>query len=133
MTPMDFLLQSIGSNPLFMHFKTGFYQSDAILHFLNIIQWHAEGSNKLLTWIKSRGVDMITKAIEKEVDCAKDEFTIALHEVTPEVLLSVDVEYSVTAFLKDKAPLLWKVLVSSSHTARALAENTVKRPDLVSY
>ncbi|KLO04322.1 hypothetical protein SCHPADRAFT_897121 [Schizopora paradoxa] len=64
------------------------------------------------------------------MDLAKSEFTIALNELTPEILLDFDVENSMTAFLKEKSPLLWKLLVSSSHTSRSLAENTVKTPDL---
>lgn len=132
---MDFLLRVIGtkSDELFDHFKTGFYSSDGISHFLNTAERIPKGLSKLTEWLRSYGADILTTEMEKEVDCIKNDFSIGVDDFSLEVLLGFDVESSVTAVLKEKAPIFWNFLVKSSHSARALKENTVKTPDLVRF
>jgi hypothetical protein len=65
------------------------------------------------------------------MDNIKRSFHATLESVTPELLLSFDVETTIASVAREKAPVLYQIIASAAQTERAKANNKVKDCSIV--
>jgi hypothetical protein len=66
---------------------------------------------------------MVVDEVDVEMDTAKHIFHMSSKDVTPELLLSFNLDTLLTEPLQDTTPILRHILLSAMQTVRAVKEN----------
>ncbi|KAG2738147.1 hypothetical protein P692DRAFT_20882865 [Suillus brevipes Sb2] len=123
MTVIDLLLCSVSQKPAMINWRKGFFRSSALARFLNVLESDEQGAIHLQNVLRPRAIELVTREIDVEMEDAKLIFHMSTKDITPEYLLSFDIEHGLTVPLKETTPWLRQILMSAMRTTRAVKEN----------
>jgi hypothetical protein len=75
---------------------------------------------------------MVIDEVDAEMEATKNIFRMSSKDVTPELLLSFDLDTSLTKPLQETTPLLHHILLSAMQTVRAAKEKKHQHVEAVS-
>lgn len=108
--------------------NSGTGRLEKVLDFL----WEDPRSHgRVLEWMRPHAISSICNTVYREMDNIKRSFHATLESVTPELLLSFDVETTIASVAREKAPVLYQIIASAAQTERAKANNKVKDCSIV--
>ncbi|KIJ63656.1 hypothetical protein HYDPIDRAFT_29448 [Hydnomerulius pinastri MD-312] len=110
MSPMNLLLRSINARPNFQDSREDFLRGKGLFHFLNTLEVDTQGKAKINEWIRSRALDVVCLGVNQETERSKDIFLMSSKQITPEYLLSFDLQRNLTEPLQERTPWLGRVL-----------------------
>ncbi|KAG1869806.1 hypothetical protein C8R48DRAFT_699809 [Suillus tomentosus] len=123
MTVIDLLLCSVSQKPAMINWRKGFFRSSALARFLNVLESDEQGAIHLQNVLRPHAIELVTREIDVEMEDAKLIFHMSTKDITPEYLLSFDIEHGLTAPLKETTPWLRQILMSAMRTTCAVKEN----------
>ncbi|TDL18482.1 hypothetical protein BD410DRAFT_793184 [Rickenella mellea] len=100
---------------------------------MNTVSMDERGQLKLAEWRpeerRQSAIDLVLREITAEMESAKKSFQMRVQDVTPDFIPNFDLE-AVSTLFRSQTPLLRAILFTSSRTARAEAENTLKNQEI---
>ncbi|KAG0693609.1 hypothetical protein DFH29DRAFT_963677, partial [Suillus ampliporus] len=123
MTAMDLMLHSISQRPSMATWREGFFRSKALAQFLNVLGTDERASEQLHVNLRPLAIAMVVDEVDAEMEAAKHIFHMSSKDVTPELLLSFNLDTLLTEPLQETTPLLRRILLSAMQTVRAVKEN----------
>jgi hypothetical protein len=115
-----------------MVWRKGFFQSSSLAWFLNVLEADEQGSIHLDSILRPRALALVAREVDAEMENAKPIFRMSTKEVTPEYLLSFNIERSLTIPLQETTPWLRRILMSAMQTMCAVKENKHQNVETVS-
>ncbi|KIK76565.1 hypothetical protein PAXRUDRAFT_169503, partial [Paxillus rubicundulus Ve08.2h10] len=76
--------------------------------------------------IESQAVDVVSSKVYNEMDNVKDALQGTISSITPEFLMTWDINSTMDCIVSTSAPTLHQLLESASQTDRVRRENTKK-------
>ncbi|KIJ05902.1 hypothetical protein PAXINDRAFT_20870 [Paxillus involutus ATCC 200175] len=126
---LDFILAILDpSEPDFLTYRTRFLadSSGKFAKMLDRIHENERGRVHLLRWIEPRAVELVCEKIMSEMDDVKSALAGTIKTITPESLLSWDVNTFIGSVVDQSAPTTGQVLKTAARTERARENNTIK-------
>lgn len=117
MTAMDLLLYTISEKPSMATWRDGFFRSNALAQLLNVLEVDERGTKQLNVVLRQRAIALVADEINTEMENAKFIFQMSSKDVTPELLLTFDLNRSLTEPLQETTPWLRQILMTAMCTA----------------
>ncbi|KAG2124811.1 hypothetical protein DEU56DRAFT_826637 [Suillus clintonianus] len=99
MTVMDLMLHSISQRPSMTTWREGFFRSNALVQFLNVLGTDERASEHLRVSLRPLAIAMVIDEVDTEMEAAKHIFHMSSKDVTPELLLSFNLDTFLTEWL----------------------------------
>ncbi|KAG2073670.1 hypothetical protein BDR04DRAFT_1094665 [Suillus decipiens] len=99
MTVMDPMLHSISHKASMLPWRETFFRSRALIQFLNVLDADEQASEQLRVILRPIAIKIVTDEVDAEMEAAKDIFGMSSKDITPELLLSFDLDALLTARL----------------------------------
>ena len=112
--------------------REGFFRSKALVQFLNVLEMDERASEQLRISLRPLAIAMVIDEVDAEMEAAKNIFCMSSKDVTPELLLSFDLNTLLTEPLQETTPLIRRILLSAMQTVRAAKENKHQNVETVS-
>ncbi|KAF9221448.1 hypothetical protein BS17DRAFT_768724 [Gyrodon lividus] len=129
---IDFLSQVLDpSEKEFKAYRMAIYLADdnsppELYQLFNSILNDPRGGPLFRRWIEDQAVDIVSSKVYDEMDDVKDALRGTIGTITPEFLMTWDINSTMDRIFNKSAPTLKRLLGSASQTDRARRENTKK-------
>jgi hypothetical protein len=129
---IDFLSQILDpSEKEFKAYCTAIYSVDdnsppKLYQLFDLILNDPRGGPLFRCWIEAQAVDVVSSKVYDEMDDVKDALRGTISSITPEFLMTWDINSTMDRIIDKSAPTLHRLLESASQTDRARRENTKK-------
>ncbi|KAG1847817.1 hypothetical protein DFJ58DRAFT_891134 [Suillus subalutaceus] len=116
MTVMDLMLHSISQRPSMTTWREGFVRSKALVQFLNVLGTDERATSGIVSVYGPLAIVMVVDEVDAEMEAI---FHMSSKDVTPELLLSFNLDTLLTEPLQETTPLLCRILLSAMQTVRS--------------